>query len=113
MVFPGVLSGLPGPLLATNPAESTTSKPVVPELCCAHILSPIRRLLGGLFVLDGLAVLGELEARDDDLRSHPAAERVLLHVLTTGTAGVPVAIVAPATAHSAAAVVPPTATAAS
>jgi uncharacterized protein (TIGR00106 family) len=39
MVFPGVLSGLPGPLLATNPTESTTSKPVVPWVCCSFILA--------------------------------------------------------------------------
>src|SRR4051794_35331510 len=36
MVFPGVLRGLPGPRLATNPTESTTSKPVVPGCCDTH-----------------------------------------------------------------------------
>src|SRR5689334_17328055 len=40
MVFPGVLSGLPGPLLATNPTGSTTSKPVVPWVCCASQSTP-------------------------------------------------------------------------
>src|SRR5919107_4490837 len=97
MVFPGVLRGLPGPRLATNPTESTTSKPVVPWVCCLPHSSRGRARAQGALGLLVVLGRGRLEAGDDDLGPDAAAERVLLHVLAGG-APAAVTIVAPAAA---------------